>query len=591
MQISAPSSIVARTCGLISLFLIIWALSWLREVFIPLALALLLSFLLAPVVRRLERWGLSRAPAVIFSVLLAGLAVGAIGYTFTGQLADLAGKLPQYRATISKKLEAIRHPEFGPFSRAMETISGLLDEMSDSRDPSASSPVASKPTVVEKPANTFDFVRSLLGQVISTLGTGAIVFVCVLFFLLEREDISDRLIALTGRDRYHTTTQALSDASRRVSSYLLMQLMVNVAYGVPIAAGLFVIGVPNAAFWGLLCAILRFVPYLGPILGASLPIAISFAVFEGWTQPLLTVGLFLAVELVINNLVEPWLYASSTGLSKTAIVVSAIFWAWLWGGIGLLLATPLTVCLAVLGKYLPQLSFLDVLLGSRSAMTPSDQFYQRLLAFREDEAGKVAREFLKTRSFVELCDVVMIPGLVHIKTGWHEGFLEERHFVFACDTIEELVADLQAASGSETGNRPCAVIFVPASDAADEAVAHMIVAVLEAEGIRCETVSSRSLAAEVVASVTDNPSVEVCISATPPLAQKHARYMIKRLTTAVPAATLLTALWGASDERIARLQAITSVPVVATAREAVAEIRRRISFPDQSKPPALLAKS
>ena len=444
-----------------SFALIVGTLFWLREVFIPLALAILLSFLLAPVATRLERWGFSRALAVVCSVLLAGLAVGAIGYTFTGQLADLAGQLPQYRATIAKKLETIRHPEIGPFAKATETISGLLEEMENRKNAPVSSPATPKPSlVVEQPGNTLDFVRNLLGQVISTLGTGAIVFVCVLFFLIDRDDIRDRLISLAGRERFHTTTQALNDAGKRVSSYLLMQLIVNVTYGIPIAIGLFFIGVPNAGLWGLLCAILRFIPYLGPVLGAALPLLISFAVSEGWTQPFLTLGLFLIVELISNNLVEPWLYASSTGLSKTAIVVSAIFWAWLWGGIGLLLATPLTVCLAVLGKYIPQLGFLDVLLGSRSAMAPPDQFYQRLLAFREDEAGKVAREFLKTHRFAELCDQVMIPALVHIKTGWHEGVLDERHFVYACDAIDELVADLgDEPRIADPPKAVCSVVF------------------------------------------------------------------------------------------------------------------------------------
>ena len=582
MQVTSFSSIVGRTCGLISFALVVGSLSWLREIFIPLALAILLTFLLAPVATRLERWGFSRALSVICSVLFAVFTVGAIGYTFTGQLADLAGQLPQYRATIAKKLEVIRHPEIGPFSRATEMISGLLEEMETSKNAPVSSPVISKPSlVVEQPANTFDFVRNLLGGVISTLGTGAIVFVCVLFFLFERDDIRDRLIFLTGRDRFHTTTQALNDAGKRVSSYLLMQLIVNVTYGIPIAVGLFFIGVPNAGLWGLLCAILRFIPYLGPILGAAFPLMISFAVFEGWTQPLLTLGLFLVAELVSNNLIEPWLYASSTGLSKTAIIVSAIFWAWLWGGIGLLLATPLTVCLAVLGKYIPQLAFLDVLLGSRSAMAPADQFYQRLLAFREDEAGKVARDFLKTHRFVELCDELMIPALVHIKTGWHEGFLDERHFAFACDTIDELVEDVGEGSelGADAKNAPCTVVFVPASDAADEVIAHMVASILQADGSRCETLSSESLAGEVVANMADSPCAQICISATPPLALKHARYLVKRLGAAVPDVPILAGIWGASEDRVKRLRAVTSVAVVANAQSAVAEIKQRLTFP------------
>lgn len=592
MQVSSQPSVVERTCGLFSFALIVGTLYWLREVFIPLALAILLSFLLAPVATRLERWGFSRALAVVCSVLLAGLAVGAIGYTFTGQLADLAGQLPQYRATIAKKLETIRHPEIGPFAKATETISGLLEEMENSKNAPISSPATPKPSlVVEQPGRTLDFVRNLLGQVISTLGTGAIVFVCVLFFLIDRDDIRDRLISLAGRERFHTTTQALNDAGKRVSSYLLMQLIVNVTYGIPIAIGLFFIGVPNAGLWGLLCAILRFIPYLGPVLGAALPLLISFAVSEGWTQPLLTLGLFLIVELISNNLVEPWLYASSTGLSKTAIIVAAIFWAWLWGGIGLLLATPLTVCLAVLGKYIPQLGFLDVLLGSRSAMAPPDQFYQRLLAFREDEAGKVAREFIKTHRFAELCDQVMIPALVHIKTAWHEGVLDERHFAFACDAIDELTADLcDEPRAPDPATAACSVVFVPASDAADETIAHMVASILQTEGFRCETLSSRSLAGEVVASIAGYPCAQICISAAPPLAQRHARYLVKRLASAAPDVPVLAGIWGATEDRVKRLQATTSITVVTNAQSAVAEIRQRLAFPQQGKA-SLLASS
>ncbi|MGA7214827.1 MAG: AI-2E family transporter [Terrimicrobiaceae bacterium] len=592
MQVSSQPSVVERTCGLFSFALIVGTLYWLREVFIPLALAILLSFLLAPVATRLERWGFSRALAVVCSVLLAGLAVGAIGYTFTGQLADLAGQLPQYRATIAKKLETIRHPEIGPFAKATETISGLLEEMENSKNAPISSPATPKPSlVVEQPGSTLDFVRNLLGQVISTLGTGAIVFVCVLFFLIDRDDIRDRLISLAGRERFHTTTQALNDAGKRVSSYLLMQLIVNVTYGIPIAIGLFFIGVPNAGLWGLLCAILRFIPYLGPVLGAALPLLISFAVSEGWTQPLLTLGLFLIVELISNNLVEPWLYASSTGLSKTAIIVAAIFWAWLWGGIGLLLATPLTVCLAVLGKYIPQLGFLDVLLGSRSAMAPPDQFYQRLLAFREDEAGKVAREFIKTHRFAELCDQVMIPALVHIKTAWHEGVLDERHFAFACDAIDELTADLcDEPRAPDPATAACSVVFVPASDAADETIAHMVASILQTEGFRCETLSSRSLAGEVVASIAGYPCAQICISAAPPLAQRHARYLVKRLASAAPDVPVLAGIWGATEDRVKRLQATTSITVVTNAQSAVAEIRQRLAFPQQGKA-SLLASS
>jgi predicted PurR-regulated permease PerM len=585
MQEPSLPPVVSRTCTLVSFVVIVGTLYWFRDMFIPLALAVLLTFLLAPVATRLERLGAGRVIAAVCAVTLAIFVVGCVGYTFTGQLADLANRLPQYRATISKKLETIRHPEFGPFSRATATISGLLDEMEGRTASVAPLPASPRPAPPAQPANTFEFVRTLLGQAISMLGTGAVVFVCVLFFLIDRNDIRDRLISLTGRQRFHTTTRALNDAGERVSSYLLMQLVVNVTYGIPIALGLFLIGVPNAGFWGLLCTILRFVPYLGPILGAAFPIVLSFAVFEGWTQPLLTLGLFLLMEIISNNLIEPWLYASSTGLSKTAIILAAIFWAWLWGGIGLLLATPLTVCLAVMGKYIPQMAFLDFLLGTRSAMAPSDQFYQRLLAFREDEATTVAREFLKEHSLVELCDLLLVPALIQIKAGLNEGILDDRHLQFACDTIDEFMieqtAEIQPPEGTRNGIGP--IVFVPASGITDETIVRMMSGMLEAEGFLCETLSSQSLAGEIITDMSDRACAQICISASPPLAQRKARYLLKRLTGALPNVPAVTAIWGASQDRVERLRAVTSSVVVTSVSSALAETKQNLAFPSQER--------
>jgi predicted PurR-regulated permease PerM len=585
MQEPSLPAVVSRTCALVSFVVIVGILHWFRELFIPLALAILLTFLLAPVATRLERLGAGHVVAAVCAVTLAILVVGGVGYTFTGQLADLANKLPQYRATISKKLETIRHPEIGPFSRATATISGLLEEMEGRTVEAAPLPVTPKPAPPVQPASTFEFVRALLGQAISMLGTGAVVFVCVLFFLIDRNDIRDRLISLTGRQRFHTTTRALNDAAKRVSSYLLMQLVVNVTYGIPIALGLFLIGVPNAAFWGLLCTILRFIPYLGPILGAALPILLSFAVFEGWTQPLLTLGLFLVMEIISNNLIEPWLYASSTGLSKTAVILAAIFWAWLWGGIGLLLATPLTVCLAVMGKYIPQLGFIDVLLGTRSAMAPADQFYQRLLAFREDEATTVAREFLKEHSLVELCDFLLVPALIQIKAGLNEGVLEDRHLEFACETVDEIMTEQSAEiqPPEETKNGSGLVVFVPAGGVADETIVRMMSGMLEAEGILCETLSSQSLAGEIVTDMSDRACAQICISASPPLAQRKARYLLKRLSGALPNVPTVTAVWGASQDRVERLRAVTSSVVVTSVTSALGEIKENLALSGQER--------
>ncbi len=287
------------------------------------------------------------------------------------------------------------------------------------------------------------------------------------------------------------------------------------------------------------------------------------------------------MEIISNNLIEPWLYASSTGLSKTAIILAAIFWAWLWGGIGLLLATPLTVCLAVMGKYIPQLGFLDVLLGTRSAMAPSDQFYQRLLSFREDEATTVAREFLKEHSLVELCDLLLVPALIQIKAGLNEGVLDDRHLEFACETIDEFMteqtAELQTTEGTRSESGP--VVFVPAGGITDETIVRVMSGILEAEGFLCETLSSQSFTTEIVTDMSDRACAQICISVSPPLAQRKARYLLKRLTGTLPNVPTVTAIWGASQDRVDRLRAVTSSVVVTSMGGAMAEIKQNLVSP------------
>jgi hypothetical protein len=376
--------------------------------------------------------------------------------------------------------------------------------------------------------------------------------------LIERENLRNRVIHLIGSRQLNVTTQALNDAAHRVSRYLLMQLIVNSAYGFVIATGLFFIGLPNAFLWGVLTALLRFVPYVGPWIAATLPIALSLAVFEGWTQPVLVLALFIVNELISNNVIEPWLYGSSTGISTMGILVSAVFWTWLWGPVGLVMATPLTVCLTVIGRYVPHLAFLNTLLSDEEVLAPEARFYQRLLALDPEEAIDVAEEYLKENSLESLYDQVLLPALSLAEEDRHHGDLDETKQRFILTTMRELVDDLgekarlaaDAAKGINDGSSTVAaqsakasVLCLPARDEADEIAGVMLEQLLEARGISVEVMSAQSLSGEMLMQASEKAAGVVCVSALPPLAATHARFLCKRLRPKFPALKIVVGLW------------------------------------------------
>ena len=278
---------------------------------------------------------------------------------------------------------------------------------------------------VQSPAPTpLETLRDVGGPLIAPFATAGLVVVLVIFMLLQREDLRDRVLRLVGGREVARATEAMDDAAKRISRYLLMQLIINVLYGIPVGIGLYFIGVPNPILWGCLATVLRFIPYLGPVIGALFPIALSFAVAPGWTLPLLTVALFVVLELFSNNVLEPWLYGASTGLSPVAVLVAAVFWTMLWGPLGLLMSTPLTVCLVVLGRHVPQLGFFDVLLGDEPALSPEVKFYQRLLARDPEEATELAEEYLEDGSLDKLYEFGHPAGPGACRAGsaaWQSG--------------------------------------------------------------------------------------------------------------------------------------------------------------------------
>jgi predicted PurR-regulated permease PerM len=504
---------------------LVTAILFLGKAFLmPLALAILIAFLLTPLVNRLHDAGLPSVPAVIAVAVLAFSLIGTGGYVVVTQLSDLTRSLPAYQENFQKK---VIEP-MGKLSAGFSRIQKELDKPTANTPEKTSEEKPMPVEVVSGKMSLIAVIRDVLGPILAPFGTAAIVIVLVLFLLIERQDLRDRFIHLVGRGRLNITTQAIDDAASRVSRYLGAQLVVNVTYGIPIGVGLYFIGVPNAVLWGLLAIALRFIPYLGPWIAAAFPILLSIAVSPGWTQPLATIALFIVVELISNNAVEPWLYGSSTGLSPTAIVVSAIFWTWLWGTGGLLLATPLTVCLAVLGKYVPQLTFLDILLGDSPPIAPESRFYQRLLAGDETELYEMVGDYAERNALPELFDSVILPSLHLAETDVANGNLtldeqkDLHHYLHdALATIEGFRFDYDE---KEPG-----LVVVPVRNDGDALAGAMLAYLARSRGVNCALLSPRRLASEVQETVRNNPDAVVCTSTFSMTGARIANSLLKRL--------------------------------------------------------------
>jgi hypothetical protein len=404
-------------------------------------------------------------------------------------------------------------------------------------------------------------LRNLLGPLLVPIGAAAIVVVFTLVVLIRWEDLRNRILRLMGQSQINLATQAFNEATQRVSRYLRMQFLVNTSFGALIALGLHVIGLPGAVLWGVLAGFLRFVPYIGPMIGGGVPCIISLAVFADWSQPLLTLGLFLFAEMLVAYVVEPWLYGRHTGISPLAILVAAAFWAAVWGPVGLMLSTPLTVCLVVLGRYVPQFEFLYVLLGDEPVLLPEVQFYQRLLAMDQQEARTLMEQFLAEKSLAELYDSVFIPALSMAEADRHKGALDEIRENFLIQSVGEFIAELADSStlsgdtknGSGNTIHPlhlpipgCRVVCLPANDKADEMTAAMLAQLLESAGISAVSLPVTALPAAMLDEVSIQPNDIVCISALPPFAVLNARSLNKKLRSRFPTAKFVVGLWNAS---------------------------------------------
>ena len=573
-----------------------------REIIIPIAMAILLSFVLAPLVEILQRIRVPRGLAVVSVVIFAFAVIFATGSLLASQLTQLAGDLPRYQSTITEKIQSFRETTAG--RGTLERASGMLKDLSKELDkpkdaPSALSPSLSTRTSTPVPVEVrqpdpgaLESLRSLISPLLHPLATTGIIIIFVIFILLQREDLRNRLIRLAGSHDLQRTTAAIDDGAARLSRLFLIQLLLNGAFGLVIGIGLALIGVPSAILWGILAGVLRFVPYIGAAIAALFPLALAVAVDPGWSMVLWTLMLFIVVEPVVGHVIEPMLYGHSTGLSPVAVVASATIWTALWGPIGLVLATPLTVCLVVLGRHVERLEFLDIMLGDRPALSPPEIFYQRMLAGDPTEASEKAEEFLKERSLSSYYDEVALKGLQLAQTDAERGALNQERLTKIRDAVSEFAnnlseqedrvpplvkatTDAEATSAVESvaadapyenlpilakedlpaewqGEHP--VLCVAGRSLIDEAAAIMLGQLSTAHGLPARVEAAEVLSTTNIFRLETAGVAIVCLVYLDASSAAHMRYSVRRLRRKLPRAVIVLVCPAPDPDRAALQQ-------------------------------------
>ena len=599
--------------------LFIAALYFGREIFVPIALAILLSFVLAPLVGLLQRGRIPRGFAVVSVVVLAFMIIFGLGTLIANQLTQLAGDLPVYQSTMREKIKSVRGAtaSSGTLERAADMLQELSRELDKPKEDKSfrgssdrlgsgntAGSMTPVPVEVRQPdPGALENLRTLIAPLLNPLATTGIIIIFVIFILIQREDLRNRLIRLAGSHDLQRTTAALDDAATRLSRLFLAQLMINATFGVIIGVGLSFIGVPSAILWGILAGVLRFVPYIGSAISAAFPLALAVAVDPGWSMLAWTLALFLGVGPVVSQVIEPLAYGQSTGLSPVAIVVSATFWTALWGPIGLVLATPLTVCLVVLGRHVERLEFLDVIFGDRPALSPSEMFYQRMLAGDPTEAAGKAEEFLKEKSLSSYFDEVALKGLQLAQIDAKRGTLDQARMTKIRDAVTEFASDLSTqddsipdvASPTMDAEAAAAVEAVP--DAAissnlpvvqkadlplhwqgespvlcmagrtplDEAAAVLFAQLSNAHGLAARVQPADALSTTNIVRLETTGVAIVCLSYLDAGSPAHMRYSVRRLRRKLPKATIMLGCWaeGIGKETLEELRETAKADTVA----------------------------
>jgi predicted PurR-regulated permease PerM len=555
----ARSTEVSRVSPLLGLAATVLILYFARGLLIPFAFALMLAFLLAPAVVRLEDRRVPRVPAVAITGFFAFTLICGVGYVVVGQLLNVARELPAYRLNVQKKVASVHLPAAQMLQNAFAAVEGIGGDIAAGGGSAAPNrglvAEVQAVRVIDPNRNQLQVAAELVSRFLRPLATFGVVIVFTIYLLMERNDLRRRILLLAGISRIRLLNQALQDAATRISQYLLFQVAVNAVYGAFFGVGLFLLGVPNATFWGVLAGILRIIPYAGTAAGVVLPLIVCVGTSPSWAAPLLLISLFLALELTATNVVEPWLFSSRTGISSLALLVMAIFWTLLWGWPGLILSTPLTVCIVVLGRHVPRMSFLHALLGSDAELSADALFYERLLALDQQEARAVANRFLEGKSLVELYDAIFIPALALVEQDRHQGGFDEVRCNFFFLSIGEFIAEFSSYSLGESPlldgqagmQQDFAVVCMPAGDQADELTTHMLVQVME-RAFHQTLYLPASVSDEILSSLANEPSTVIFICAVPPFAFSQARALCQRVRSHLPDNRVVIGLWNPAED-------------------------------------------
>ncbi len=594
--------------------LLILTLYFARTLLVPLAFALVLNFLLTPAVVALERLRIGRAPAVIAVILIFFSGLGVTGWVVARQLVHVAELLPAYHDNIQTKLNHFHTPIGGAAGHAFSSLQEMSEELSTQPNPVLSqmppmlgnarqrrrerAAASATPTqaanaepmrvqVVEPSLSASGYLRALLTPIAKPFAIAGVVMIFTIYMLMNREDLRNRLLLLAGMGRLNLMSQALHDAASRISRYLVWQFVVNVGFGAVLGIGLYALGVPDATLWGALSAILRYVPYVGTAFAGLLPVVFSIIIFPHWGTTFAIVALYAVLEFLTGNFFEPWLYGSRTGISALALLASAIFWSMLWGGAGLVLATPLTVCLIVMGRYVPQMGFLHVLLGDEAELAPEAHYYERLLAMDQAEAYAIADRALKGRTLVDFYDNVLLPALSLAESDRHKGGLDEARGEYLFLSTGELIAELSEykQEGVPSTAHPAVtapgspsrvpIVCIPVGDPADELAATMLAQLLEQTGHDTLLLPTASVIPEILERLAQDASTIVCISALPPFAFTQTRTLCQRVREHLHGNRILVGLWlSQQDPAVTRERFGFHGPdcVVVHLHEAVAQI-------------------
>ena len=534
-------------------------------IFVPLVLAVLLAFALAPLVNQLRRLRIPHVAAVVMAVGLAAVVLATIGYIVATQLVKLAADLPSYQQTVATKLKGLQS-SFGG-SDFLDRLESAIDMLKLQIAPASLSRAGAGPspvpvTIANTPENPLGMAQSILGSVLGPLATAAIVVVFLVFLLLERADLRDRFLKLVSRGDLRTSTKVMDDAAARVGRYLLVQFSVNLVYGLLLGGGLSIIGVPNGILWGLLATLFRYIPFVGTLIAATIPFTLAFAIDPGWSMLIKSIVFFVIIEATATNVIEPRLYGSSTGLSALAVLVAAMFWATLWGPIGLILATPLTVCLVVLGRYVPQLQFLEVLLGSEPVLNPSERLYQRLVAGNAGEAIDIAEEYDHLHDPRSFYEEVALPALrlAEADLSVHPADLMQRRRVV--ESLDEVIDDLDIDVPAADENAP--TIVVGGRTELDGAAARIVASLMHRAGIPARVLPPVSVRREALRQLDVSGIETICLVYLGEHTRSYARFVVRQLRRQHPGLRLVVIMLGAAAESMLELTGTLSADAIVT---------------------------